>query len=248
MAGLLGIVVLAAADSAYAQAPTRAQIAAARRAFAEGVEAANGQRWADALAAFERAYEIAPRPQILLNLAGAQVQTGHLVDGIASYRRFLREAPVALIEAHGEDVRDALARAEARVGRVRFRARGVRPSDVLLLDDRELSGAERTEPVEVDPGRHRLAVQRDGRHVVGVDFRVNERERSTVVVEVPEEEGARRPERRRRRSSGSVLESPWLWIAVGAVAVGTAVVIGVAASGGEEPFVGSFPPGRAEVR
>ena len=59
----------------------------AERAFHEGVDAARQERWIDARAHFERAYELSPRPVVLINLAGAQARSGRLTEAAKNYRQ-----------------------------------------------------------------------------------------------------------------------------------------------------------------
>jgi len=48
---------------------------------------------------------------------------------------------------------------------------------------------------------------------------------------------------------GSIFASPWFWVIVGVVVVGSAIGIGIAAaSGGQDPFAGNIPPGSWSVR
>src|SRR6185369_7449188 len=80
--------VRAAAPVVHAQ-----DVAQARALSEQGLAAARAQQWDDAAAAFRARLAIAERPSTLLNLAGAEVETGHLIEGAASYRRFLEIAP-----------------------------------------------------------------------------------------------------------------------------------------------------------
>ena len=70
-----------------------------------------------ALEAFTQAYEVLPRPAILMNVAGAQVQTGRVVAGVASYKKVL---------ASGFRTSSARGRAGPRRGRSEARARACR--------------------------------------------------------------------------------------------------------------------------
>jgi len=95
MKHLLVIAVLALAPaSALAQSAdpsSAAKLPLARKLYDEGVDAVNKGRWSTAYDRFKTSYELAPRPLTLFNLAGAQSQTGRLVEASESYRRFLRD-------------------------------------------------------------------------------------------------------------------------------------------------------------
>src|SRR5262245_12068057 len=68
-----------------------AKLPIARKLYDEGVDAVNKGRWSTAYDKFKASYELVPRPSTLFNLAGAQSQTGRLVEASESYRRFLRD-------------------------------------------------------------------------------------------------------------------------------------------------------------
>src|SRR4051794_12238516 len=85
---------LALTTSAFAQPADSAaanKVPVARRMYEEGVDAVNKGRWSVAHDRFKASYDLAPRVLTLFNLAGAQAQTGRLVEAAESYRRFLRE-------------------------------------------------------------------------------------------------------------------------------------------------------------
>lgn len=234
-------------SSASAQEPSPEDVATARQAFAIGVQAAYEERWDDALSAFERAYELVSSPQILLNLAGAQIQTGRLNAGIASYRRFLREAPAALLAQHGAEARRALAQAQRRLARVRVEIRRLAPDDVVMLDGRALRRS-RLDALAVDPGPHVVAVLRGERRVGRTSFRVEPGDEIVVRLSVPRD--ARDGTRGSAGARDTVWSSPWLWLAIGAVAIGAgAGVVAVASSSDEATlYRGTLGDGHAVVR
>jgi hypothetical protein len=242
---LVGALVAAPVAAAQEPAPTAAEVTLAREQFREGVAAARTGRWWEALEAFTRSYELAPRPATLLNLAGAQVETGHLVEGAESYRRFLREADgraaqrIPMAEA-------ALAAVEPRIARVRVEIDGLLSRDVVSLDDLPLSEAVLGEELPVNPGAHALRVERDGAEVGRAEFDVLEGERRMTPIALTLPPGEEAP----AASAGpSWLRSPWFWAAVGVVVVGAAVGIGVGvATSGDDPYVGNIPPGAWSVR
>ncbi len=246
-AALLLLASLACTRVAAAQepAPTAAEVTLAREQFREGVAAARTGRWWEALEAFTRSFELAPRPATLLNLAGAQVETGHLVEGAESYRRFLREADgraaqrIPMAEA-------ALAAVEPRIARVRVEIDGLLSRDTVLLDDLPLSEAVLGAELPVNPGAHALRVERDGQEIGRAEFDVVEGERRLDPIALALPPGAETPA---EASGPAWLRSPWFWTAVGVIVVGAAVGIGVGvATSGDDPYVGNIPPGAWSVR
>jgi len=255
---------IAAAQDAGAPAPTATEITVAREQFEIGVRAARARHWDEALAAFRRAYDLVPQPQMLLNLAGALVQTGHLVEGAEAYRRVLREAGPDLLASHGEAARVALDRVERRIARVTIVARGIEERDALLVDGNLASHALLGTSIPLDPGRHVMSVRRADRDVARSEVTLREGETARVELRVasPEQQGwqpaapprtaapapATQIEPRAeadRDERSSWLESPWTWVGAALVVAGaiTAVVLITSAGPTEDAYVGNYPPG-----
>src|SRR5262245_7997167 len=72
-------------------APKTPEQREADRHFKSGVALFKETKYAEALAEFERAYEIAPHPTVLYNIAGCHRLLSHYSDAVAYYRRFLTE-------------------------------------------------------------------------------------------------------------------------------------------------------------
>lgn len=230
-------------------APTAAETTLAREQFRVGVETARSGRWWEALEAFTRSYELAPRPLTLLNLAGAQVETGHLVEGSESYRRFIREAEGRAAE-QVPAAQEALAAVEPRIARVRLEITNLGRADVVELDDAALSEAVLGAELPVNPGEHVVRVERDEQEIGRESFRVEEGERRAEPVHVLLPPPPVELDGDDTVSSGpSIFTSPWFWVVVGVVVVGASIGIGVAvASGGQDPFTGNIPPGTWSIR
>ncbi len=126
--------------------------------------------------------------------------------------------------------------------------------DLVELDDAPLSAAVLGAELPVNPGEHVVRVERAEQEIARESFRVEEGERRLTPVQLqlplaplePEEGGS---EGGGGSSSSSIFASPWFWVIVGVVVVGTAIGIGVAvSSGGQDPFAGNIPPGSWSVR
>ena len=87
----------------------------AERAFQEGMSHAEAGSWEEALASFQRSYELDPRPPILINIASAEARLGMLVSARQRYRRFMELAPD---HAHVDTAETALEFIEGRLGRL----------------------------------------------------------------------------------------------------------------------------------
>lgn len=234
----------------------------ARRLLDEGLRAAQEARWEDARAAFARSYARVRRPITLLNLAGAEAQSGRLLDSAASYRRFLEIATEGRAAVHRAEAEAALAEVVARTPTLRARLDGLRPGDRLRLDGRPAQPDALAAGVAVDPGRHELVVERDGHGPRGATLEVAERERAAAVLDLrpaswpplagdgpptPPPRARSRSRRGPREAEGSrsAWSSPWLWTGVGAVVLG-GVVLGIVLGAGDarEPTRGDIPPFR----
>ena len=162
------------------RAPTAHEVAAARQSFREGLAHAQADRWPEARAAFERSYALAPRPVTLLNLAGAQAETGSLVLAAESYRAFLRGEGAA---RHRAEVQAALARLDARIAHVQIRIEGLGDEDAIELDGAPLSRAALDGDLPLDPGAHEVRVLRDGYLPLVRPLELAEAERSELRID-----------------------------------------------------------------
>lgn len=224
----------------------------ARRLFEEGLAAARESRWEDARSAFERSLEIVERPSILLNLAGAQAQTGQLVDAAASYRRFL-EIARGRDARHRTDAEAALRALEARIPRVTLQVDGLAPGDELRIDDQPIGADALAAPLPLDPGAHVATVTRDDAEAARTRFELREGEQRAVALVV--RDATPEPAAMVITPDASVPDTPpgddgsvWIWVGVGigvAVAAAVGIGVGVAASSSGEPtyYMGNLGDG-----
>ena len=220
----------------------------------QGGEAMMEERWEDAYVALRAAYDLAPLPQILMNLAGAELSTDRIRAAIAHYEAFLRAASAdPALASLLPSAREALDRARERLGRLRIERTRTIEGDVLRLD-----GAPIHEPVddgvwEVDPGSRTVAVVRRGSEVARADVAVPRGGEATVRLDVPAAPTATRPNVLAPRArapaepadSPSFLGSPWLWVGVVlAIGAGIAVTAIVLSRDDAADPVGNAMPGR----
>jgi hypothetical protein len=163
----------------------RAQdVARARTLFEEGLEAARAERWVDAREAFRESLSIAERPSTLVNLAGAEVETGHLLEGAASYRRFLELATGRRDARLRRDAQRQLDEVEARIPHATIAIEGSAPGDEVRLDGQALTAGALAAPVPVNPGSHILLVVRGREEVARRGFDAREGETTEVSLAV----------------------------------------------------------------
>ncbi len=249
--------------------PSAGETALARQEFDAGMRAARETQWEEARQHFARSYELAPRPVTLLNLAGAQAQTGQLVAASESYRRFMATASERDAERFRAQAEQALAATDARIGHAQLRIDGLSDGDQVSLDDAPLSRTSLSMEMPVDPGDHVITVRRQGTEVGRTAFNVSEGGSSTVRVDVPR--GVPSPADAARADAsddsddatirldgdrtdevdegGSIFASPWFWVITGAVVVAAVIVAVVVATSGstQDPFQGTLMPGSITV-
>ncbi len=171
-------------EGAVQIAPSEEDRERARGLFGEAVEHAQNEEWDIARDKFREAYEIIPNETILVNLAGAQIETGRYVEGVASYRLFLdtvTDGPLARLRRSAEQ---AIEEYEAKIANVTINLANVADGDVLRVDDQEVA-ASATQELPLNPGDHRLDVQRDGASAAFSEVTLAEGETRVIDIELP---------------------------------------------------------------
>ena len=139
--------------------------------FKSGVALYKEAKFNEALAEFERAYEIAPHPLVLNNIAACHREMSNYGLAVKYYRRFLEEGkgkvPAARIAEAQKDL-DAILNRIARITVVVTGGEGAK----VILDGNELGTMPLDGPLMVPPGEHKLVVRapnyKDGERVVRV--------------------------------------------------------------------------------
>ena len=149
----------------------------ADRHFKSGVALFGEGKFGEALAEFERAYEIAPHPLVLYNIAGCHRELSHYGEAVKFYKRFLDEGK-------GKVPKDRLTTAQteldgilARIARITVAA----PDGAqLTVDGADLGTMPIDMPLMVAPGEHKVVVRSQGMRDAERTVRVA----SGVVVDV----------------------------------------------------------------
>ena len=90
---VLALSAFAAPTRGFAQAPPANEAGKAR--FDQGVKQYNLGRFTEAIAEFEKAYDVDPAPILLFNIAQSHRQLGNKEKALFFYRRYLEQAPDA---------------------------------------------------------------------------------------------------------------------------------------------------------
>lgn len=170
---------LASAGAAEA-APEPANVTLAKEKVKEGGAAANASDWVEARAAFAEAYRLYPRPSVLFNLAGAEIQTGHVLAGIDAYRKVL-EDPDGLTKAQVTLAEGSLRAAEARVAHVTLHL--AKRRDCSASFDDVAIGFD--EARAADPGPHRATLACVGVNAERTDVSLAAGEKRVVELHPP---------------------------------------------------------------
>jgi hypothetical protein len=245
-AGALVVAAVLVPSAALAD-PTPADAAVAREYFRHGIESVDAGRWDDARVAFQRSYEAWPRPYTLLNLAGAESQSGKLVASSEDYRRFLRVVSGPAL-AQRPAAEAALADVERRMPHLRIVATApLLPTDTLVVDDKPVAVTMIGVPLPIDPGNHLIVVGRNAAEIARAELGIAASEAKDVTLYLPPAPApvavapsppsppppSPKPEWSRPlpppppRVEG-VLASPWFWL-VTSVALGTTAAVAIAA-------------------
>ncbi len=163
--GVVGLTLALALTYAAPPMTGHAQdLAEAERLYREGVRRSADQRWGEAAEYFRRALAIVERPSIVCNLGAALFRLGEATDARRALERCIEiSARDGWATSHAEQIeaaREALRELSRTIGRLRLE---VEPADArVTLDGRAVPGSGAVREIEIDPGRHALAVEAEG--------------------------------------------------------------------------------------
>lgn len=190
------IVIVAVSSTAYAGDQKEAD-----RHFKSGVAFFNEAKYTEALAEFERAYEIAPHPLVLYNIATCHRELSHYGEAVKFYRQFLDEGKAAKVAP--AKLKTAQADLDALLARVATVKVTVSPPDALIYVDGVAGSAD----MLLAPGEHRVSAKapehKDDEKVirvasgdlVEVSFVLAENPKMKIVQEYPHPDAAIFPPR-----------------------------------------------------
>ncbi|HEY0477038.1 MAG TPA: hypothetical protein VGD37_05910 [Kofleriaceae bacterium] len=231
------------AESADATSATK--ITLARRLYDEGVDAFGKGQWSLAYDRFKTSYELAPRVLTLYNLAGAQGQTGRLVEATENYRKFLRDTGDGRYPDLRAEATNQMELLGKQIAQLTLDIPNLEPSDAIAIDDVEFPHAALHEALAINPGSHVARIQRGtvllatrtvtlasgAAEVVHMELPVKSPDLTvhqspappigTAIAAAPGATAAlHRPVD--HGTSRAWLRSPWLWSGVAAVVVASA--------------------------
>ncbi|HEY1549474.1 MAG TPA: hypothetical protein VGG28_16720, partial [Kofleriaceae bacterium] len=153
--------IFVAADAAPHKRPKQTkQQKEADRLFKNGVALFDQQKFTEALAEFQRAYDIAPAPIVLYNIAACHRELSHYGEAVTFYQRFLSEGagkvPAPRLTAAKAELDGIL----AHTAHVTI---NLTPTDAQLSLDGNVLDSPIPQPLILAPGEHKLVAHVDGK-------------------------------------------------------------------------------------
>lgn len=147
------------AGATAAAAPSKAELASAKKHYGEGEKKYLAGDYAGALADFEAANDIKSTAQAERYIGLTQDKLGHLPAAVEWYDKFLAHVPEKLA-AQGDEIRKRDVEIKAMPGKVHVES--TPPGASLAIDDKPLAAVTPTD-VELPPGSHTLKFTEPGR-------------------------------------------------------------------------------------
>ncbi|HSI81954.1 MAG TPA: PEGA domain-containing protein [Solirubrobacterales bacterium] len=165
-----------------AQRPAEQQ--AADRHFKAGVARFKERKFAEALAEFQRANEIAPHPLVLYNIAGCYRELGRHGEAVKAYKKFLDEGIGRVPANRLAEAQTELASIYAAVARVTVQVEPAAGAS-LLLDGQPLGELPVDMPLFLSPGTYKLTARAPGHADAEQEIRIAAGETPTVTLSLP---------------------------------------------------------------
>lgn len=140
---------------AAAPAPDRQAVAEATDRYKRGIKLYQEGDYPASLAEFRRAYELAPAPQVLFNIARVHRQLQNYVEALRHYERYQQEAGKKTSRARLAEVRREVDELRKRVAKLEVRSK--QDGVDITIDDEPAGTTPLAEPLQVNAGRHRLS-------------------------------------------------------------------------------------------
>lgn len=180
------------------------------------------QRYVEALALFQKAYDLSPSYVILFNIGKMAALTGNPARAIRAYECHVVEGGADVTPERRAEVAAEVARLLLEVGQVRVEVD--EPGAEIQIDGAAVGKSPLDLPVALNPGPHRVVVR--GSRLVTREIEVEKGRSSVVAVELAANEPVREPG---FRFPGAVVGSAWVatgLLTVSAAITGSLAIIG----------------------
>jgi tetratricopeptide (TPR) repeat protein len=241
----------AADGAAPAAAPTEAAIREASDHYEAGLALYADGEFKRAAIEFDRAYELVPNYRALYNIGQVRIQLHDYARASKALKAYLEQGGDKIEPERRKSVTDDLEMLATRTAQLTVESN---EAGAQVLVDGELAGTTPlAEPLLLDTGDHRIAIQKDGFETreetitlasrdsqnLRIDIRPTPAERSPVVVVAPQQQPSDR--------------TAWLWgtwSATAALAVGSAITggLGISAANDLDHLRSTYnPSGRSQL-
>lgn len=208
----------------------RSAVDRAREHYRSGMTHFDAHDYRSAIAEFHLAARLVPSADLWFNIARAHEEVGELLPAVEHYQFYLRdrvdppdrqavEARIASLQQRAEEARAADERAPT-TGTLRLTSN--LEGALIRLDGRDIGHSPLTEPMELSPGRHELALEHDGYLPFRSTVRLEAGLTTAAYADLQPATGYRAVRGRR----------VWTWITGGLAIAGGAAAIGLGVHAG----------------
>ncbi|MBK9258829.1 MAG: tetratricopeptide repeat protein [Polyangiaceae bacterium] len=157
----IAIIVAAPTTARSSDAPSTAEINAARDQFAEGRKLEEAGRFGDALVLFQDVARVKMTPQVRFHIALCLMHTGKHAEALANFRVAKQEAGTSAPNVVAES-KAHIATLEKQVARLTVVMPANDSSFTITLDERPIAA---NVTVDANPGRYEVVLRHDGQAV-----------------------------------------------------------------------------------
>jgi hypothetical protein len=167
-----------------APTPSKVDLEKAKKAFFEGIELENQNKWDEALKRFEAVAKVRMTPQVRFHIALCKEKLGMLIEALHDFELAEADAKSEKVEAVMKEAPEHAAAIKPRIPKLTIKV----PSDVeglsVTLDGNPIDpqGAEET---LVNPGTHKIEASAEKRKPFSQEITLADGETKSVLVKVP---------------------------------------------------------------
>jgi hypothetical protein len=151
--------------------------------FKSGVALYKEAKYNEALAEFERAYELQPHPLVLYNIATCHRELSQYSEAVKFYKKFLTEAANKAPPARLHTAQTELDSILARVASVTI---AVPDGTELVLDGKALGAMPLEMPLILAPGEHHITARAAGKKDVERKLKVASGDEVSIQLDLPD--------------------------------------------------------------